>query len=264
MKKIFTLKVVILILLLLSLSCPWASADRRSGDMEFDTDRPGMDFRNFDLQRANPELCMAACTEERNCKAWTYVKPGVQGPSARCWLKNSVPPATRSDCCVSGVKNRQVSRTDMEFDTDRPGMDFRNFDLQRANPELCMAACADERNCRAWTYVKPGVQGPSARCWLKNSVPRATRSDCCVSGVKNRQVSRTDMEFDTDRPGMDFRNFDLQRANPELCMAACAEERNCRAWTYVKPGVQGPSARCWLKNSVPRATRSDCCVSGVK
>jgi hypothetical protein len=38
--------------------------------------------------------------------------------------------------------------------------------------------------CRAWTFVKPGVQGPQARCWLKHQAPEARPHPCCISGVK--------------------------------------------------------------------------------
>jgi hypothetical protein len=74
------------------------------GDLEYDTDRPGQDYRNFDLPAARPQLCQAECGADPKCKAFTYVKPGVQGSSARCWLKSGVPAAGRSSCCVSGVK----------------------------------------------------------------------------------------------------------------------------------------------------------------
>src|SRR5207237_8212495 len=38
--------------------------------------------------------------------------------------------------------------------------------------------------CRAWTYVKPGVQGNLARCWLKNQVPNPVRNATfAISGV---------------------------------------------------------------------------------
>ena len=73
----------------------------------------------------------------------------------------------------------------IEFDTDRRGGDYKNFDLPEARYELCQAACANDANCLAFTYVKPGVQGSSARCWLKNSVPRGEGGlSCCTSGVK--------------------------------------------------------------------------------
>jgi hypothetical protein len=72
----------------------------------------------------------------------------------------------------------------LETNTDRPGMDYSNFDLASANPSLCEQACNSDPDCRAFTFVKPGVQGPSAKCWLKNGIPTATPNDCCDSGVK--------------------------------------------------------------------------------
>jgi hypothetical protein len=72
----------------------------------------------------------------------------------------------------------------LETNTDRPGMDYDSFDLGSANPSLCEQACNSDPDCRAFTYVKPGVQGPNAKCWLKNGIPAATPSDCCDSGVK--------------------------------------------------------------------------------
>lgn len=68
--------------------------------------------------------------------------------------------------------------------TDRPGSDYRNFNLAEARPALCAAQCEADYACRAYTYVRPGVQGPQARCWLKGSVPAPRPSDCCVSGTK--------------------------------------------------------------------------------
>jgi PAN domain len=47
----------------------------------------------------------------------------------------------------------------LEPNTDRPGMDYSNFDLASANPSLCEQACNGDPNCLAFTYVKPGVQG---------------------------------------------------------------------------------------------------------
>lgn len=72
----------------------------------------------------------------------------------------------------------------LETNTDRPGMDYNSFDLSSANPSLCEQACNSDPDCRAFTYVKPGVQGTNARCWLKNGIPTAAPNDCCDSGVK--------------------------------------------------------------------------------
>lgn len=72
----------------------------------------------------------------------------------------------------------------LELDTDRPGEDYSSFELDRPNPQICRSRCAKDVQCRAYTYVKPGVQGPKARCWLKTTAPAAARNSCCISGVK--------------------------------------------------------------------------------
>ena len=51
---------------------------------------------------------------------------------------------------------------------------------------MCRQACLEDERCRAYTYVKPGVQGPKARCYFKDPAPAATADACCVSGVKQR------------------------------------------------------------------------------
>lgn len=68
------------------------------------TDRLGSDYKGFALGQPDPQLCRQACDADASCKAYTYVKPGVQAPQAMCYLKNKVPPPTLSDCCTSGVR----------------------------------------------------------------------------------------------------------------------------------------------------------------
>jgi hypothetical protein len=157
--------------------------------LEYNTDRAGSDYRDFDLAPGDgPKICRQACEDEAQCRAFTYVKAGVQGDNPRCWLKSSVPSASDSDCCVSGVKSNGEPDHDgisLEFNINRQGSDYRDFDLAPgAGPEMCRQACEDESQCRAFTYVKAGVQGANPRCWLKNTVPQAYPDDRCVSGVK--------------------------------------------------------------------------------
>jgi hypothetical protein len=80
------------------------------------------------------------------------------------------------------IRPRAVSAQPFEPGTNRPGADYRSFS-PRGGPRDCQAACGDDDQCRAWTYVREGIQGPSPRCWLKGSVPPPTANDCCVSGV---------------------------------------------------------------------------------
>ncbi|NIP99631.1 MAG: hypothetical protein GWO19_03475 [Nitrospinaceae bacterium] len=73
----------------------------------------------------------------------------------------------------------------MERNMDRPGKDFRGFkNIQSARK--CQDLCKGNRRCVAWTWVRPGLQGPTGRCWLKDSVPRRVRNECCVSGIVSR------------------------------------------------------------------------------
>ena len=162
---------------------PASAEGQRYGDR---INRPGGDFVDFDLPQPDPRLCQAACDRHAQCRAWTYVRPGRQATRPRCWLKNTVPFPIEDACCVSGVDRRAGDL--YQEGTDRPGMDYRSFNLNRAEPALCEAACvAQGVLCRAWSYVGPGVQGPYARCWLKKSVPPPRPDPCCVSGIRPRK-----------------------------------------------------------------------------
>lgn len=69
------------------------------------TDLPGSDYRSFWQSQDFWSVCQEACRADGQCHSFTYVRAGVQGPQAKCWLKNSVPaPVPNSNCCVSGAK----------------------------------------------------------------------------------------------------------------------------------------------------------------
>jgi hypothetical protein len=159
------------------------------------------------------------------------------------------------------------STVSVEYNTNRPGADYLQFELSGDNPAGCSNACAADLRCRAFTYVARGVQGPNARCWLTSAAPPAQSHGCCISGVKTTgpvAPSTVTTETNTNRPGSDYRQFELFTDDPGICRHACASEAQCRAFTYVVRGVQGPNPRCWLKSAVPPAETHSCCVSGVK
>ena len=79
---------------------------------------------------------------------------------------------------------RQGLYGDFEDDVNRLGQDYASFELEAPDPQLCQTACEKDVKCRAFTYVKPGYQGPPARCWLKHTIPQGSPHDCCVSGAK--------------------------------------------------------------------------------
>jgi hypothetical protein len=154
-------------------------------------DRPGGDYARFTVQSGDPEVCSARCDRDARCRAWTFSYPGTAalGGSnlATCWLKNQVKPLVENRCCASGVKGAALLETrpgPVENSIDRIGGDYRNFDMAPdAAGAACKAACESENRCRAWTYVRPGYIGSSARCFLKDKLKPPRRKPCCISGV---------------------------------------------------------------------------------
>ncbi|WNG54645.1 hypothetical protein F0U59_07505 [Archangium gephyra] len=183
-------------------------------------------------------------------------------PQARCYLKTLSPVAKVDTCCVSGVK-ALATMSALEQNTDRPGADYRRFDVATEDARLCRDACAKENQCAAYTLVRANVHGPSAYCTLKSSASAPqSNNPSCVSGFK-QEWPMSPLETDTDRPGLDLSGQDS--ASPEACRAACSRDAGCKAFTFVKPGVHGPSGRCYFKTAIPQARPgSNCCASGVK
>lgn len=143
-----------------------------------------------------------------------------------------------------------------------PGSDYTSFDASA--PLQCSNSCGGDSRCEAWTWVKPGIQGPTGRCWLKSRLPRLVKDACCNSGSRQNLASQRDLRAEdrTDRPGADYANREM--TSWQSCESACAAEQRCSAWTYARPGLQGPGGRCWLKGKVPAPFDNAQTVSGVK
>jgi predicted phosphoadenosine phosphosulfate sulfurtransferase len=166
------------VLLTLCSSSSWAQ------NFEPNTDRQGMDIRDFDLP-SNSKLCYNACQEDQRCRSFTFKKAPDNHSPAHCWLKNGIPGARYDQCCVSGIVRPNVAAprpANYEPNTNRMGLDFRNFDIP-SNSQLCYNACRDDQQCRAFTFVKSPGNGAPAHCWLKSGIPEAKYDQCCVSGV---------------------------------------------------------------------------------
>jgi PAN domain-containing protein len=150
---------------------------------------------------------------------------------------------------------------------DRPGGDYTSFAVRAGDPAVCAERCDRDARCRSWSFAYPTTRGHRATCWLKSGVPARVEDACCVSGVRGGGVIEPrsgEHEFGIDRVGGDYRNLETTPdPNGNSCAAACKAEARCRAWTYVRPGYQGPSARCYLKSRVTPPRRRPCCVSGV-
>jgi len=149
---------------------------------------------------------------------------------------------------------------------DRPGRDYGSFVVRSGDPAVCAQRCDHDQRCRAWAFAYPPTAGAPALCWLKAEVPARVQHDCCISGVRGAGVIEppiSSIEFSIDRVGGDYRNFEtVPNAIGKTCADACWADQRCRAWTYARPGYQGP-ARCWLKDRLTMPRRVPCCVSGV-
>jgi hypothetical protein len=149
---------------------------------------------------------------------------------------------------------------------DRPGRDYYSFAVRSGDPAVCANRCDRDTRCRAWSFVYPSSASPRAMCWLKSTVPARVENNCCVSGVSGSGVvpPRGNNEFEIDRVGGDYRNFEVPAGATEAaCAEACNKETRCRAWTYLRPGYGTASARCYLKSRITPPRKRPCCVSGV-
>ncbi|HZT26437.1 MAG TPA: PAN domain-containing protein [Pseudolabrys sp.] len=150
-------------------------------------DRRGGDYTSFPVRTGDPAVCAARCEHDGRCRAWSFSFPRTLSPLAACRLKSKVPPREEDACCVSGVRGAGViepRRDGLEYSIDRLGGDYRSFETPLdPTGEACRAACNTDARCRAFTYVRPGYIGASARCYLKSKITRPHKNPCCISGV---------------------------------------------------------------------------------
>lgn len=187
-----------------------------------DVNLPGMDYRNQPMVDNNdPQACQAMCNAEDTCKAWTWVKPAVQGPHAVCWLKRAVPQRAWGMYTISGVKSGGVATAPPPAQTPA-----------NANPPANVPNSAN-------------TQTPAT------NPPPASGQSGILTGV--------------DMPGKDYRRVELNMgAAPAACQSLCAQEAPCKAWTWVRYNPQTAKPLCWLKNDVPPRVTNPDVASGLK
>jgi hypothetical protein len=149
-----------------------------SWSMEYDTDRPGQDYESFDLAASDPALCENACNGQTRCVAWTYVKPGVQGPHPRCWLKHTVPAAVHNECCVSGVKANRTFRSRWDK-IGGPGGAWSTGWVPNVQRQIC-GHFATGCNCNGYNYCGEYPHGAETY-WWPNGCDQAAWKIRCTS-----------------------------------------------------------------------------------
>ena len=127
------------------------------------------------------------------------------------------------------------------------------------------------KKCNLASVVQLAAQIRQWEDWLLNRYHRSAYGvgniHFTISQYRNVPYCRSGgslagMEPGVNRPGSDYRSFFIAN-DPGICKSECERDGRCRSWTFVKPGIQGAQAKCWLKNRIPRARNEGCCVSGV-
>ena len=172
-------------LVTLAVAAPAAATGPAMAQANFD--RPGGDYQSSPVASGDPLDCALVCERDRRCRAWSFNYPTDVTGSAVCWLKNSVPPRTEDNCCVSGVRGAGVvepRNKAIETSIDRFGGDYRNFELKSGEgDEACRTVCAGDKQCRAWTYARAGYVGREPHCFLKKEIKPPRRKAGFISGV---------------------------------------------------------------------------------
>jgi hypothetical protein len=76
----------------------------KNGAIETSIDRPGGDYRSFELKSGEgDEGCKATCAGDNKCRAWTFARAGYVGKEPHCFLKKEIKPPRRKAGFISGV-----------------------------------------------------------------------------------------------------------------------------------------------------------------
>lgn len=119
---------------------------------------------------------------------------------------------------------------------------------------LCRQECRDDRDC---------VHGQMC---LNEQIDGAIQHVCRNPEMLGLGFATPVIQENLNVVGNDIIGVDIPYTRADLvnyfCFRACSQTQGCLAYTIVRPGVQGPLARCWLKSSnAPQSTNS-CCSTG--
>jgi len=118
----------------------------------------------------------------------------ARGSAAGAPLRWEVGPGEIQYCVADGPAGATLAtspslRVDapavhLEPGTNRAGGDFATVPMADDDTaQACLQACQGNAACKAFTYVRAGIQGPHPMCYLKNAAPRAVKDNCCTSAV---------------------------------------------------------------------------------
>lgn len=156
-------------------------------------------------------------------------------------------PSGGAEVLASLTVTKPTERIDpgMENNIDRPGADYDRFHINDYRPDRCKSECERDRGrCRAWTYVRPGIQHKFAVCYLKTAIPAPAANNCCISGVSNPPAPPPNVPGAAARckPGFVWR---VARPTDYVCVtpdsrALVAQENSVATTRWDPNGAYGP------------------------
>ncbi|MDM7459814.1 MAG: PAN domain-containing protein, partial [Paracoccus sp. (in: a-proteobacteria)] len=152
-------------------------------------------------------------------------------------------------------------------------LDDYDFHWSKSRGSIYVKDMTDGRRGQIWTpapgdYVlRYGIEHPTAGMHTITAQALQVRADALPQDAGTMRTAAParlgTVEPGIDRPGQDIAQIPLNVEDPLACQAVCAADPDCRAWTYVNPGLQGDAAFCWTKSGVPDGFANQCCTSGV-
>lgn len=144
----------------------------------------------------------------------------------------------------------------LEQDMERPGATYHRTAMGMAGPQACWRMCANDQNCKAWTWQRPGIAGPQAVCQLKTAVMPGQKSPCCVSGLSSRLEQKIELAFARPRnaapmmtprpmrpivsPGDPVRQYPIAAARP-IVQPMAAPVQATTVYKIVPPAASAPA-----------------------
>ncbi len=126
------------------------------------------------------------------------------------------------------------------------GFDYEVRRMRNPQPHLCRLRCLNDSQCQAWQYIPPHG-APSARCALRSDM-RARRPG--GQGIVSGRLYNYDNRgmVNGRYAGRSYKVIRLTEPDPLQCRRRCAEDPQCRAWRFLKPGYKEENALCTLQS----------------
>ncbi len=141
---------------------------------------------------------------------------------------------------------------------------------QRPAAAQCQNDCANNPNCQGFTWINPGTYNRSdpGMCYLLSSVTGRVPAAGHISGVKGGGSSAPSAPAGTES-GMSLTGTTLtyyQRPTAQQCDADCANNPNCKGFTWIAAGTYRPNdaAMCYLLSAVTGRSPARGHISGIK